>query len=155
MALRTPLLSSDIVKEAKSRKQLQVASTMGTLQGLCILSGDILNLLPALREAPIVAGMSTFLTTKTASVISPYPHYLGQDTSLLTFFSLTSGKRPYCLLSNDYETPSFPPCTEWSKYHHKILTLCAVIKFCTYFPFEELTQSTIVQKLQMNCQLCY
>lgn len=67
---------------------------MGTLQGLCALNGDILNPLPAHRKAPTVAGTTTFLTVKVASVMSPYLHYPGQDTSLQTLFSLTSSKQP-------------------------------------------------------------
>ena len=61
---------------------------MGTLQGLCTPNGDILNPLPAHREAPTVAGIPTFLTVRVASVMSPYPHYPGQDISLQTLFSL-------------------------------------------------------------------
>lgn len=129
---------------------------MGTLQGLCTLNGDILNPLPAHREAPTVAGMSTFLTAKVASVMSPYLYYLGQDTSLQTLFSLTSGKQLYCSLSNDYETPSFLPCPEQSRYCHKILTLCVQLLTSVHISLiEGLTQSTVIWKLQMNCQLYY
>lgn len=88
------------------KKQL-VASTIDKKLGSCALNADILNPLPAHREAPTVAETPAYNQSCMAYVTLPV---LPELEYKFTLFFLTSDKEAHCSVLYDYETLSLLSC---------------------------------------------